>query len=296
MELVFLGTSCMVPTKERNHTSILLTYKSEGILVDCGEGTQRQLKIAGLKPSKITKILVSHWHGDHVLGLPGLIQTLGASEYSGVLEIYGPVGTKAHFKAMFEAFVFDRHYEIKVKEVSSGTVFEDKNFKIIALPLQHGIETLGYAFIEKDRRRINAKAVEKLGIPEGPLLGELQDGSTIMFKGKKVTPEDATTIVKGKKIAFVMDTVPCENAYALAEGSDLLVCEAAYASSLEEKARQYSHMTAREAALLASRSNSKEVILTHFSARYKDTSEILEDAKEVFQEVRCAEDFMKVKI
>jgi ribonuclease Z len=296
MEIVFLGTSCMVPTKERNHSAVFLSYKAEGILVDCGEGTQRQLKIAGIKPTKVTKILISHWHGDHVLGLPGLIQTLGASEYNRTLEIYGPKGTKQHMKSMFDAFVFDRPFGIKVFEISSGKVCETKDFSIGCLPLKHGIATLGFTFLEKDRRRINVKAVKKLGIPEGPLLGKLQDGETITFKGKKITPEKTTNIVEGKKVAFISDTLPCTNCEKLAEDADLLICEAAYSSKLEDKAMQYKHMTAKEAALIASRGCVKDLILTHFSARYKDTQEIQEDAQNIFQNVKCANDFMKVKL
>jgi ribonuclease Z len=155
---------------------------------------------------------------------------------------------------------------------------------------------LGFAFIEKDRRRINTSAVKKIGIPQGPLLGKLQDGETIAFKGKKITPEKTTSIVKGKKIAFISDTTPCTNCYKLAEDADLVVCEAAYSSNLEEKAREYSHMTAKEAGLVASRSNAKELVLTHFSARYKNTLELQEDAQTVFDNVRCAEDFMKIRI
>jgi ribonuclease Z len=286
----------MVPTKERNHSSFFLSYKSEGILFDCGEGTQRQLKIAGIKPPKVTKILISHWHGDHVLGLPGLLQTLGASEYAKILEIYGPKGTKQRIKTMFEAFVFDKPFEIKVKEVSSGKFFENNDFVLEARQLKHGIETIGFAFIEKDRRRINVSAVKKLGIPEGPLLGKLQEGKSIMFKGKKITPEKTTSTVQGKKIAFISDTLSCESCYKLAEDADLLICEAAYASNLEDKAREYKHMTAKEAALVASRSDVKELVLTHFSARYKNTHELQEDALQVFQNVKCAEDFMKIKI
>ena len=114
MEVTFLGTSSMVPTKERNHSAVFISYRSEGILIDCGEGTQRQLKLAGIKVTKVTKVLISHWHGDHVLGLPGLIQTLGASEYNKVLEIYGPVGTKKRINDMFNVFVFDKNIQIKI--------------------------------------------------------------------------------------------------------------------------------------------------------------------------------------
>lgn len=296
MQITFLGTSCMVPTKERNHSAFFLSYKSEGILFDCGEGTQRQLKIAGIKPPKVTKILLSHWHGDHVLGLPGLLQTLGSSEYTKTLEIYGPKGTKQHMKAMFDAFIFDKPFEIKVKEVSSGKFFENNDFVLEARQLDHGIETIGFSFLEKNRRRINVSAVKKLGVPEGPLLGKLQDGETITFKGKKITPEKTTVDVAGKKIVYIADTLPCESCYKLAENADLLICEAAYTSKLEDKSREYKHMTAKEAALVASRSGVKELVLTHFSARYKNTHELQEDAQQVFQNVTCAEDFMKIKI
>lgn len=296
MEITFLGTSCMVPTKERNHSSFFLSYKSEGILFDCGEGTQRQLKIAGIKPSKVTKILLSHWHGDHTLGLPGLIQTLGSSEYLKTLEIYGPKGTKKRIKSMFEAFVFDKPFEINIKEVSSGIFFENTDFKLASKELKHGIETVGFSFLEKDRRRIKTQYIKKIGMPEGPLLGKLQEGKTVKFNDKKITPEEATTIVKGKKISYIADTVLCKNCYELAKDADILVCEASYSSKLEDKAEQYNHLTAKQAALIASQSNVKELILTHFSARYKDTSEIQEDAEDIFPEVRCANDFMKVKI
>ena len=296
MEITFLGTSCMVPTKERNNSAVFISYKSEGILVDCGEGTQRQMKITGIKIPKVTKILISHWHGDHVLGIPGLLQTLGASEYEKTLEIYGPKGTKEHITAMFKAFVFDRPFEIKIKEVEKGVFFENDNFKLEALPLKHGIKTIGYSFIEKDRLRIDVSAAKKLGLKEGPLMGRLQQGETITFKGKKIKPEQATYNVKGRKIAVVSDTTPCENCYKLAQDADILICESAYTSKLEGKALQYKHMTAKEAALIASRSNVKQLVLTHFSARYKNTLELQEEAQTIFDNVRCAEDFMKIRI
>ena len=286
----------MVPTKERNHTSVLISYKGHGILLDCGEGTQRQLKIAGIKPTQVTKILISHWHGDHVLGLPGLIQTLGASEYQGTLEIYGPKGSKKRFEDMFKAFVFDRKLELEIKEVGSGVFFECKEFSLEALPLEHNIETLGYNFIEHDRRRIDVKAVKKLGIPEGPLLGKLQENKPIEFKGKKISPKDTTYVVPGKKISFVADTCYCNNAVKLAKGADLMICEATYSSKLEEKAKEYCHLTAKQAGLIANEAEAKKLVLIHFSARYKNTQEVEEDARVVFDNVICAEDFMKIKV
>ena len=296
MQITFLGTSAMVPTKERNHSAVLISYSSEGILIDCGEGTQRQMKIAGIKPSKVTKILISHWHGDHVLGIPGLIQTLAKNEYDRVLEIYGPKGTKERMKNMFKAFSFEDKIEIRIHEITKKRFFEGKDFFLEALPLEHSITTLGFTFIENNKRRIRVDAVRKLGIPDGPLLGKLQSGKSITFKGKKITPEQATYIVKGKKATFIADTVECNNALELAMDADILVCEATYADDLKEKAEEYRHMTSKQAALLANNANVKKLILTHFSQRYKTMEEIEDDAKDVFSNTICAYDFMKIKI
>lgn len=286
----------MVPTKERNTPSAFLRYKTHGILFDCGEATQRQLKIAGIKLTKVTKILITHWHGDHMLGLPGLIQSLGAAEYTGTLDIYGPKGTKKYMKNMFESFSDKNRIKTRIIECASGVVYKDNNFSIESLPLEHTAPCVGFSFIENDKRRINVEAVKKLGIPEGPLLGKLADGKSITFKGKKITPENTTRIVKGKKIAYVTDTLLCDNCFKLAEDSDLLICESPFTSKLKDKAEKYKHITAAEAGMIASRSSVKKLILTHFSARYKETHDLKEDAKDYFDNVFCAYDFMKVQI
>lgn len=296
IEITFLGTTCMVPTKERNHAALFISFRDEGLLVDCGEGTQRQLKIAGIKLTKITKLLITHWHGDHVLGIPGLLQSMSASDYDRTLEIYGPEGTKKFMSKMMETFIFDNKVKMKVNEIKEGKFFENHHFMLSSFKLEHGIKTLAYVFDEKDRRRIKVAYVKKLGIPEGPLLGKLQKGKDITFKGKKVKAEDATYIVKGKKISVVSDTLLCEGCYKAAENADLLICESAYAEDLENKAEEYKHLTAKQAALIASQSNAKRLVLTHFSQRYKDTSKIESDAKTYYKDVVCAYDFLKIKI
>ena len=296
MQITFLGTACMVPTKERNHVGTFLSYGSEGILIDCGEGTQRQMKIAGIKLTKITKILISHWHGDHVLGLPGVIQSLSASEYTKTLEIYGSQGTKERIKKMFEAFIFDNKVNLKVHDIKNKRFYESKDYYLEAMELEHRIRCLGFNFIENSRRKINIVKAKKLGIPEGPLLGKIQKGQSIVFKGKKINPDEISYIVKGRKISFILDTVLCGNCYALAKNADLLICESAYSSKLEEKAKKYKHLTAKQAALIANKANVKKLVLTHFSARYKNTQEIEEDARNYFDNIICAKDFMKIKI
>ena len=286
----------MVPTKERNQIAVFFSYGSEGILFDCGEGTQRQFKIAGISLTKITKILISHWHGDHVLGLPGVIQSLSSMEYSNKLEIYGPSGTKERMEKMFEAFVFDKRIDFVVKEIKSSIFFENNEFQLEAYSLEHGIETLGYRFIEKEKRKIDMKKIKKLDIPIGPLLGKLQQGKAIEYNNKKIMPEDATFIEIGKKVAYITDTVLCNNCYKISQDADLLICEATYSSKLVGKSEEYGHMTAKQAAELANKSNVKQLVLIHFSARYKNTQELEEDARNIFDNVICAKDFMRINL
>ncbi|MBD3354610.1 ribonuclease Z [Candidatus Woesearchaeota archaeon] len=295
MKITFLGTSCAKPTKERNHSSFFLSYGSEGILFDCGEGTQRQLTIAGIKPSKISKILISHWHGDHVLGLPGLIQTLGMSEYDKTLKIYGPKNTKKYFEHMIKSTVFEERTKVEYHEVK-GIFYSNERYLLQAEKISHAIPTNGYRFVEKDKRKIDLKAVKKLGISEGPILGKLQDGKTVTHQGKKIFPKDATYLVKGKIICYLADSVPSKNSLKLAQDADILICESTYSSKLEDKAEEYRHMTSKHAGMIANQANAKKLVLTHFSTRYKDTHELEEDARNVFDDVIAAKDFMRIKI
>jgi len=296
MQILFLGTSCAIPTKDRNHSSFLVSYGSEGILFDCGEGIQRQLKIAGIKPTKITKILISHWHADHVLGLPGLISTLGMSEYDKTLRIYGPKGTKEYMSHMYKASVFEQRIKVEIIEVDEGRFYNGKDYALEAYSLEHMKNTIGFRFVEKDKRRINISFIKKLGIPEGPLLGKLQDGNSITWKGKKVNVEDTTSVVKGKIIAYITDSIPGKNSMKIAQDADILISESTYDSKLEDKAEKYKHMTAKQAGLIANQTNVKKLVLTHFSPRYKDVHELEEDARNVFDNVVAAKDFMKINL
>lgn len=295
MYIQFLGTSAMVPTAERNHSSLLLFHEKDSILFDCGEGTQKQMKIAGIDINRISKILISHWHGDHVLGLGGLLQTMASQSYDRTLRIYGPKGSKEYINNMMKGFAFDNKIELEVNEISEGRFYESSDYYLEAAKLEHSVPTYGYAFIEQDRRKIDLAFTKKLGIPEGPLLGKLQQGENITFKGKTVKADEATTVIKGKKFCYIADTLPCNSAVKLAKDSDLLVSESTHASKIEEKAEEFKHLTAKQAATIAEKANAKKLVLTHFSQRYKNTDEIEEEAKLVFPNVTCAKDFMKVK-
>jgi ribonuclease Z len=284
----------MMPTKERNPSAVFLQFKSDGILFDCGEGTQRQMKIAGIPLSKVTKICVSHWHGDHILGLPGMLLTIASLELSRSVEIYGPRGSKRAFQALFGGIEFETKFNIKITEVHEGMFFENEDFLLESLPMKHPVPCVAFAFVEKDRRRIKVDYIKKLGMPDGPLLGELQRGKSVSFKGKKVSVDDATILIKGRRIVFMTDTLINENCYRIAADADILIIDSTYSSKLKDKAVEHGHLTALEAAQIASKSGVKKLVLTHFSARYKNTLELEEDARTAFDNVICAHDFMRI--
>ena len=265
IEITFLGTGCMQPTKIRNHSGILLSYNKESILMDCGEGTQRQMRIAGIKPARITKILISHWHGDHVFGLPGLLSTMGADKPGTTVQIYGPPGTKSYLDHVFQSFAKKDIIPFTVSEVQEGIIYESEEFTLSAHKLKHSVPCYGYCFQEKDRRRIVVAKAKKLGL-EGPILGNIQQGKDVVHKGIKIKVNDVTYL----------------------EGTHL--------SDIQEKTEKYMHLTVQQAALIASENNTQNLIITHLSQRYKSPTEILKEAKTYFDKVAVAEDFMKVKV
>ncbi len=296
VEITFLGTSCMQPTKERNHSSFLLRFNEENILFDCGEGTQRQLRIAGLKPAKITRLLISHWHGDHVFGIPGLLSSMGADQFAKKLYIYGPKGSKRYLENMVKSFAAKDIIEYEIKEVEKGIFFENEDFQLEAQPLKHSADCIGFSFIEKDRLRINLAKAAKFGLTEGPILGKLQSGEAVTFNGKKIKPSDVAYEVQGKKISYIADTLPCAGANKLAKEADLLISEGTHLEELREKTEKYMHLTIKDAALIASQNNAKKLIITHLSQRYKSTAEVIEEARQYFDNTIIAEDFMKIKV
>ncbi|MFT4311510.1 MAG: ribonuclease Z [Candidatus Woesearchaeota archaeon] len=298
MEITFLGTSSMVPTKDRNVQGIYLDYNGEGILFDCGEGTQRQMNIARLNRLKIRKILITHWHGDHVSGLVGLIQTIGNTPNPSKLTIFGPKGTKEHMHHLLNSCIFDLRIELEILEFDlkkKQVVFENDDYFIEAAPMNHGVPCIAYSFIEKDTRSMNAAKLKEFGV-SGYKIGLLQKGKTVTLNGKEIFPGDVSSIKKGRKVCVILDTSVNKFCEEIARDSDLLICEATYESSKENKAEEYNHMTAEQAAILANNSNSKKLVLTHFSQRYKSVNELEKEAKEVFESTLMAFDFMKIKL
>jgi ribonuclease Z len=294
-ELIFLGTSDAIPSKERNHTSILLNYKNENILIDCGEGTQRQLRIAEINPCKITRLLITHWHGDHVLGIPGLLQTLSFNGYNQTFFIYGPRGTKEFVKEMLKTFAFQQNFKIEIEEVS-GKFFETDDFYLEAEKMTHGIPCNAYNFILKDSLKIDKKKLEKTKV-SGPIIAKLKAGENIIFNGKKYLAKNLTYQEEGKKISFVLDTSFNDKIIPFVRNSDLLVCESTFGDELKDKAEEYKHLNSSKSAEIAKKSKSKKLILTHISQRYsKNPKEILNSAKKIFKNSFLAKDFDKFKI
>ncbi|MFH0712105.1 MAG: ribonuclease Z [archaeon] len=298
IKLTFLGTGSAVPTARRNHPAIYLQFKDENILVDCGEGTQRQFRKAKLNPCKITKILISHWHGDHVLGLPGLFKTLMLNGYNRKLKIYGPRGTKRKVEIYLELFAHKgSELEIDVKEVSDGKFFENEDFYLESAMMEHDVVCVAYAFVVKEKSRLDKEKLAKLKIGNSPLVGELVNGKVIEIGGKKVDGKKLVYKEKGRKISFVLDTRFDERIIDFVRSADLLVCEATYSEEESEIAEKYGHLTSVGAAKIAKKAKVGELILMHLSQRYDEIpKKILGEAKKIFKKTRVVEDLDVVEV
>jgi ribonuclease Z len=297
IKINFLGTSAQIPTAKRNHSAIFLNYEGEGILVDCGEGTQRQFRIAKLNPCNVTKILITHWHSDHVLGIPGFLSTLSLSGYNRALYIYGPKGTKEFMNDLLKVFNFQKKYEIIVEETNGGRFYEAKDFYLESEKMHHGIPTNAYSFIIKDKLRLNKKKLQKSKLPLGPLLKKLKEGEDITYSGKKYKARDFLYGEKGKKVSFVLDTLFNERITPFVKNSNLLICESSFSSNLNEHAKEHLHLTAKQCGEIAKKSKSEKLILTHISQRYENNpKELLEDAKKEFKSTSIANDFDEITL
>jgi ribonuclease Z len=299
MEIIMLGTSCMMPTKERNPSTVFLRYSNIGILFDCGEGTQKAMNICKIKRTDVKYILISHFHGDHVGGLIPLLQTIGNEMEGSTIELHGPNGIKRRLASAFEFIDFDVKLDLRIFEhdlENPKKIVETDLFIIKAANLEHKTPCLGYTFIEKDRRRINKAYLSRKNIPDGPHLKDLTEGKSIEYKKTIIDADKATYLVTGKKVAYITDTLLCNNCTKLAQDVDTLICESTFHSKDQDKAIKNMHLTAKDAAFIANNANVKKLILTHFSQRYKSLEELDEDAKVYFDDVSLASDYSKYKV
>ena len=298
IKLNFLGTGSAIPTARRNHPAVLLRYKAESVLIDCGEGTQRQFRKAHLNPCKITKILISHWHGDHVLGLPGLLQTMMLNGYNKKLEIYGPKGTSAKVRQFFDLLGRKgQDLDVKVKEVSRGKIVDEGDFYIEVAEMDHDAPAVAYSFVVKEKMRLDKAKLKKMKVPNSPLVGELVKGKTVEIGGKKINGKKLIDKEDARKVVVVMDTRYNEGAVKLAKGADLLISEATYSKEEQEIADEYGHLSSVGAAKIAKKAKVKGLVLMHLSQRYEAIPKvILKEAKEVFKDVIIPEDLDEVEL
>ncbi len=301
MRVTFLGTSGAVPTTERAPSAILVNREGERLLFDCGEGTQRQMMRFGTGFA-VSHIFVTHLHGDHILGIPGLIQSLGFNDREEPLAIHVPSGARTHIERLVHAGGHQPGFPVRINEVRPGTTaLHADDYEVRTYRTEHRTRSVGYALVEDDRPgRFDRERAEELGIPVGPKFGRLHRGEPVeLDDGRTIRPEQVVGEPRpGRTFVYTGDTRPIDGTVEIAAAADLLVHDATFASDDADRARQTAHSTAREAAEIASRANAKRLALTHVSSRYAgDASKLAEEAAAAFGgESFVAADGQKVEI
>ncbi len=302
-ELVVLGTASQAPTRSRNHNGYFLRWDSDGLLFDPGEGTQRQMLFAGVTASQITSICITHFHGDHCLGLPGVLQRMSLDQVPHVVEIGYPAQSREVFGRLRHASLFRDRLQVRERPVGQdgpemGTVTSTPSFRLEARALSHSVPTFGYRLVEPDGRRMLPEKLAALGVT-GPDIGRLQRESRLAAGGRTVTLEQVSEPKPGQRFAFIMDTRLCDAAFALADQADMLVCESTFANAEAGLARDYGHLTAGQAGQIAAQSGTRLLVLTHFSQRYEsgDGKRLAAEAAAAFGgEVVLARDLDRIPV
>jgi ribonuclease Z len=298
-ELVILGTASQAPTRRRNHNGYFLRWDDEGLLFDPGEGTQRQMLFAGVTASQITRICITHFHGDHCLGLPGVLQRIALDRVQHVVEVCFPAENREVYGRLRHAALFRDVLNVTERPVDgSGPVAVASSFRLEARSLSHGVPTVGYRLVEPDGRRMLAAELAARGIT-GPDIGRLQHEGRLVVDGQMVTVDQVSEPRRGQRFAFIMDTRLCDGAFALADQADMLVCESTFAATEAEFAREWGHLTAGQAGQIAAQSGVRLLVLTHFSQRYESEQgeRLLHEAEAAFGgEVVLARDLDRVPV
>lgn len=306
MNMWFLGTGAGRPSKYRNVTAMALQIPEPScnwLLFDAGEATQHQIMHTPLKLNKLELIFITHLHGDHIYGLPGLLSSRSFDGGVTSVHLFGPVGIRKYIETVFEISATGLDYDLIIRELNGdeGIIFEDERFKVEVAALEHRVTSFGYRVTEQDQPgKLLVHKLKELGVEAGPIYGKLKRGQTVTLQsGKIIQTADVTGPTQiGRIVTVLGDTKPCQNAITLAEQADLLVHEATFAAGLEEKAHEFGHCTTAEAAATAAIAKAKHLVMTHFSGRYsnEDLVSLVEEARVHFQAVTAATDFLHLEI
>ncbi|HBV39802.1 MAG TPA: ribonuclease Z [Erwinia sp.] len=299
MELLFLGTGAGTPSRQRNVTSIALNLqgvRSGSWLFDCGEGTQHQILRSTVKPGKLEKIFITHLHGDHIFGLPGLLTSRSMNGISEAITLYGPPGIKAFVEMSLSLSGSWLTFPLEIVEIGAGELFSDEHFRVTAYPLTHPMECYGFRIEEHDRPgTLDAERLLADGIKPGRLFQQLKQGKTVTLEDGRVVDGSRYLgpAIKGRTLAIFGDTAPTAEASTLAANADVVVHEATLEVAMEEKANSRGHSSTVQAATVAKEARAKKLIVTHLSSRYlrEDTERLLAECREIFPATEMAHDF-----
>lgn len=292
-DLTILGCSSQTPTRLRNHGAYLLRWNSEGFLFDPGEGTQRQFIFADIAPPTVTRIFISHFHGDHCLGLGSMLMRLNLDNVTHPIHVYYPKSGKKYFDRLRYGTIYHERLNVVEHPVSAeGLVEDDGNFRIEAHFLLHGVDNIAWRIQEADTVKFEKDKLKALGL-KGPIIKELEETGSITHQGKIVRLEDVSHIRTGDIFAVVIDTKYTQAAIEAARGAKMLLCESTYLEEHAHLAEAHYHMTAKQAALIAKEANAQKLILTHYSARYRDVEAFALEAQTIFPKSYAADDFRR---
>ncbi len=298
MKVTFLGTSGSMPTMERGSASVAVRLGREVLLLDCGEGTQRQMVAAHIGFTRVSAILITHLHGDHVLGAPGLLQSMTLQRRETTLDVYGPRGTHAFLQCVSNT-VGGPGFPVTVHEIAEpGIIAETRGYTIAVAKADHRVEAWSYAIAERPRPgRFHPERARELGVPQGELWKRLQDGKDVEVGGRVVRANEVVDSPRlGRRIVYSGDTRPSDHVVGLAQGTDLLIHEATFGDELAERAAEDGHSTAAQAAGVAAKAGARRLILTHISGRYGDVAPLVEEARKVYPNTYAASDLMTVEV
>lgn len=295
-EVVVLGTSAQIPTRERNQNGYLLRWDRDAILFDPGEGTQRQLLQAGVNTGSISAIALTHLHGDHCLGLPGVLSRFVVDQRTDPIDLYAPASGIDHVERLCRAAIFDPYPNLRIHPLpATGATIEREGHRLVALPLEHSVDALGYRIEEDPHLHVEPASLAEVGV-SGPDIGTLVEEGSIVRDGRRIELAEVSHTSPGQAFALVMDTAICDNAVALAADADLVLSESTFLESDGTLARDHFHLTARQAAWVATEAGARTLALTHFSARHPRTADFVAEASEVHPRVVGARDLQTIPL